>query len=336
MSKIAVVSVAGSAVLRPNQRGLLNEQIRNSDETCRAILPILEHGYELVLVHGSMPQVEHALVQVEESTNRIPPVTLDVSIAQVQGSLGYLLEQAMSRQLQQRGIPKRVTSIITQVVVDPLDPAFRTPGKVIGPYLTEYRAQELMRRAHCSLVEEAGKGYRKMVPSPIPREIIPIESIRRLVADGCLVIAAGGGGIPVVRDDHGNLVGIEAMVDEELAAGMLATDVGADFLVILTDMDRIFLHHGTSNQQPLVDISSDEARNYLTQGSFATDLAGAKIQAAIDFIDRGGREVLITSTRKLQSALMGRTGTRIYHDSRRQDSAQLQKRLPFSQDGASS
>lgn len=329
MSKTAVVAFGGNAILKSNQRGLLSEQIRNSDEACRAILPILEHGYEMVIVHGNGPQVGNVLIQVEEAVTKIPPVTLDVCVAQTQGSMAYMLEKSLLKQLNMRGIAKEVACVMTQVIVDADDPGFRNPTKPIGPFYTEYRAHELMRREKWKMVEDSGRGYRKIVASPKPHEIVSLNVVRRLIRDGYIVIAAGGGGIPVARDKQGFLYGVEAVIDKDYAASLLATEIGADFLLILTGVDQVFINYGKPDQQPLAELSVEDARQYLNEGQFAPGSMGPKMDAAIEYIERGGREVLVTSARKLQSALMGRTGTRIFHGQRRLEKMNLQKTLPF-------
>jgi carbamate kinase len=332
MNKIAVVVFGGGALLRSNQRGLLNEQIKNADETCRALLPILEHGYELVMAPGIGPQLQIALTQIEESINRTPPLSLDVCIAQTQGSMAYLLGQSMMRQLRQRGIPKEVANILPQVLVDSADPESRQLTCPIGPYFNEYRAQELMRRTHWKLAEEPGKGYRRLVPMLAPQEILSSELIKRLASQGYVVIAPGGGGAPVAQDDQGQLIGVEAVVDEDTAASLLASEINADFLLLLSEADKVVAECGMSRQQSLDDLSVEEARQCLVDGRITSGPMRSRLQAAIEFLERGGREALITSAKKILSALMGRTGTRICQDSRRFEKLQLQKRLPFIQE----
>jgi carbamate kinase len=329
MSKIAVVAFEGSVLLKASRLGFLNEQIRNSDELCRGMLPILEHGYEMVVVYGIDPQVGNVMTQVEESITKIPPVTLDVCVAEAQGWTAYLLEKSLRKQLMMRGISKEIAAIVTQVVINSQDSSFRNPRKIIGPLFSEYRAQELMRRSRWIMAEDGDLGFHRVVASPVPLEIIPCNVVRRLVREGCIVIAGGGGGIPVARDDQGFLHGLEAVLDNNLVASLMAGEIGAKFLLMLTEFDQVLVNLGKDCRQPILEISLEEAERYLQEDSLASGNMKLKVVAAADFIKRGGHEVLITSARKLQSALMGRTGTRIFHRQRRLEKTHWQQDLPF-------
>jgi carbamate kinase len=235
----------------------------------------------------------------------------------------------MHKQLLMRGISKEIASILTQVVIDSQDPSFSNPRKAIGPLFSEYRAQELMRRSRWTMVEDGSLGFHRVVASPAPLEIIPCNVIRRMAGEGCIVIAGGGAGIPVGRDDQGFLFGIEAILDNDLVASLIAGEIGAKFLLMLTDFDQVLLNFGKGSRQPITELSLEDAERYIREGFWESNTMQLKVMAAVDFITRGGHEVLMTSARKLQSALMGRTGTRIYHQQSLLEKTHWQQDLPF-------
>ncbi len=308
---VAVVAFGGNALIRKGQEGTQWEQLENARETARALLPLLRSGYDLVLVHGNGPQVGNILIQVEEAVNKVPPLSLDVCVAASQGSIGYMLQEAIGNELRVQKIRRGVVTLLTDVVVDQDDPGFRRPTKPIGPFYTGFRAEDLMHKQGWNMVEDAGRGWRKVVPSPRPLEIVPIEAIRRMVASGQIVIAGGGGGIPVYRTKEGELRGVEAVIDKDYTAGLLATELGADLFVILTGVDHVSIHYGRPDQKALRRITTGEAAALQAEGEFPEGSMGPKIRAAIDFVNATGREVLITSATRLHDAVRGRAGTRI-------------------------
>lgn len=310
MSKRAVVAIGGNAITRAGQVGTIPEQFANSEQACRNLLVLLEQGYDLVLSHGNGPQVGNILLRVELSSHQVYTVPLDTCVSDCQGGMGYMLQQVFHNVLRERGIERTVVTVLTQVVVDGNDPAFRKPTKPVGPFYSRERADELQREKGWVIVDDAGRGFRRVVPSPVPKEVVEIESIRALSDAGLLVIAAGGGGIPVVRE-KGVLRGVEAVVDKDYASSLLAKNLDVDLFLIATGVDRVYLNFGKPNQRPLEQITADEAERHLEAGQFPAGSMGPKIRAAIDYLRDGGREVLIADISAIHRALAGETGTRI-------------------------
>lgn len=309
--KVALIAFGGNALIKSNERGLQKEQLRNSDSASRLMMRIIRKGYELILVHGNGPQVGNILIQVEEAITKVPPLSLDICVAQTEGSMGYMLEMALTNQLRKAGIDREVITLLTQVIVDRDDPAFENPTKPIGPFFSKYRALALMKEKKWQMVEDAGRGYRKVVASPNPIDIIPKDAIGQLVREGKIVIAAGGGGIPVFINGRGLLQGVEAVIDKDLASALLAAELKVDLFIILTGIDTVFLNYGKKNQRAVSVMTARDARKWLAQGQFPPGSMGPKIQAALNYIDGGGHEVLITSAEKLGAAILKRAGTRI-------------------------
>jgi carbamate kinase len=309
--RIALIAFGGNAILPENQRGLQEEQMRNAQKAARLMIQVVRKGYELIVVHGNGPQVGNLLIQMEEAVNKIPPFTLEVCDAMTEGSMGFMLEKALVNELRRASIDKEVATLVTQVVVDREDPAFSNPTKPVGPFYTKYRAQTLGRSKKWTMVEDAGRGWRKVVPSPRPIDVMPKRIIRDLVNSGRIVIAAGGGGIPVIINGNGLFQGVEAVIDKDFAASLLAREIKADLFIILTSIDRVYLNFGQPDQQPIEVMTVAEARAYLEAGQFPPGSMGPKIQAAIEYIEGGGEEVLITSANYLRAALINRAGTRI-------------------------
>lgn len=309
--KIALIAFGGNAILPENQRGLQEEQMRNAQKAARLMIQIVRKGYELIVVHGNGPQVGNLLIQMEEAVTKVPPFSLEVCDAMTEGSMGFMLEKALINELRRASIDKEVATLVTQVVVDRHDPAFLHPTKPVGPFYTRYRAQTLIRSKKWTMVEDAGRGWRKVVPSPRPIDIIPKYIVRDLVHSGRIVITAGGGGIPVIINGNGLFQGVEAVIDKDFAASLLAREIKAHLFIILTSIDCVYLNFGQPNQQPINTMTVEEARHYLEQGQFPPGSMGPKIQAAIEYIEGGGEEVLITSANYLRAALIHRAGTRI-------------------------
>lgn len=309
--KIALIAFGGNAILPNGQRGLQKEQMKNAEKAAKMMMEIVSKGYELIVVHGNGPQVGNLLIQMEEASNKIPPFTLEVCDAMTEGSMGYMLEKALINELRKNSIDKEVVTILTQVIVDREDPAFQNPTKPVGPFYTQYRAQQLMKEKKWTMVEDAGRGWRKVVPSPRPIDIVPKRVINDLVRSGRIVIAAGGGGIPVIINSKGLIEGVEAVIDKDYASALLASEVGVDLFIILTGVDRVYLNYGKENQKEIKVMKVQEAKKYLEEGQFPPGSMGPKIKAAIQYIEAGGKEVLITSASKLKAALAKRSGTRI-------------------------
>lgn len=310
-AKIAVVAFGGNALLRAEDRGTQEEQIARAKQAARWLAEIVRHDYRLVIVHGNGPQVGNILVQAEEASTKIPPQTLDVAVAQTEGSIGFLLQQAMRNRLESLALPSEVATLLTEVEVDPNDPAFKRPTKPIGPFFTRYRAETLSRDFGWTMREDSGRGWRKVVPSPRPLHILNRLAIGLLLEKVPVVIAAGGGGIPVVRGRDGQWRGIEAVIDKDYASALLAAELGAALYIILTAVPTVALDFGKPTQREVSRMTASEARGYLKEGQFPPGSMGPKMEAAIDFVDRSGQEVLITDVDHLREGLDGTAGTRV-------------------------
>ena len=308
---LAVIAFGGNAVLKEGERGTQEEQSRHTDEACDLMSQIVQRGYDLVIVHGNGPQVGNILIQMEEAANKIPPFSLDVCVAISEGSMGYMLERSLRNQFRKRNLRKEVCCLITQVMVDPRDPAFENPSKPIGPFFTAYRAAALRKEKKWPMIEDSGRGYRRVVASPLPQQIINLEVMKKLVQEGTCVISAGGGGIPAYYDGHDNIKGVEAVIDKDYTSSLLASELKADLFVILTNVESVFINFGKKRQKPLNRVRLKEIKRYHAKGQFPPGSMGPKIQAAIDYIEAGGKEVIITSARELTRAIRGQSGTHI-------------------------
>jgi carbamate kinase len=308
----AVVAIGGNAILRKGERATLENQLKNLNETSRHIASMVSSGYEITLTHGNGPQVGDIVLQNEAAKGEVPPMPLDACVAESQGLIGFMFQQALTEALRELCCERIVPVMLTRVLVDEADEAFRVPSKPIGPYYPEMEAMELQKTKGWHMVEDKARGgWRRIVPSPRPKAIIEAPSIRRLVSSGNdLVIAAGGGGIPVIRRG-GRLVGVEAVVDKDLAAACLAKGMHESLLVILTDVDRAYLDYGKKEQRGLGTITADEAEAYLRQGHFPAGSMGPKIEAAVDFVRHGGERAIITRPQLLDTALESKAGTQI-------------------------
>ena len=312
--RIALLAIGGNALLREKERGLQEEQLENSRETAEMLAKVIVEGYSLCVVHGNGPQVGNLLIQQEAGSSQIPPYSLDVCGAMTQGSMGYMLERMLINRLVFLKCPTPVTSVLTEVVVDKHDPGFENPTKPVGPFYPEFRALELIRQKRWKMKEDAGRGWRKVVPSPNPLEIVQQDAINQLLHLGHCVIAGGGGGIPVIRDASGFLVGVEAVIDKDRVASMLAEQIGASLFVILTGVPKVALDFGKDSQRWLDRMTVAEARKHLADGQFPPGSMGPKIESAIQFIDAGGEEVLITTADALKNEPYETVGTRIVRD----------------------
>jgi carbamate kinase len=309
--KIALIAFGGNAILPETQRGLQSEQINNAKKAARLMVHVVKKGYDLIVVHGNGPQVGNLLIQMEESITKVPPFSLEVCDAMTEGSMGFMLEKAIINELRKNSVDKDVATLITQVVVDRDDQAFANPTKPVGPFYSKYRAQMLQREKKWKMVEDAGRGYRQVVPSPKPIDVIPKRVIRDLVHSGKIVIALGGGGVPVIINGRGLFMGVEAVIDKDYAASLVAREVKADLFIILTNVDRVYLNYGTPDEAPIGVMTVKQAEEHLSQGQFPAGSMGPKIRASIEYIKGGGKEVLITSANQLKAAMINRSGTKI-------------------------
>lgn len=311
MKKI-VVALGGNAILQAGQKGTAEEQLANVRLAAEQIGQLVLAGHQVVLTHGNGPQVGNILLQNAAASPTVPAMPLDICGAQTQGFIGYLLQQSLANILGQHGYSKPVVTVVTQVVVDADDPAFSNPTKPIGPFYSAEEAQELIAKGLAMQEDRARGGWRRIVPSPVPVRIWEREAIVNLIDSGAIVIAAGGGGIPVVETVSG-LRGVEAVIDKDLAGQRLANDIGADILLILTDVEAVALDWGLPTQRWLHDVSLAQARSYHAAGHFQAGSMGPKVAAACNFLDAGGEMAIITSLQAVSQALAGETGTRFTH-----------------------
>lgn len=309
--RIAVVAFGGNALLQPEDRGTHEEQVGRARQAARWLAEIVRHGYRLVIVHGNGPQVGNILIQAEEASTKVPPQTLDVAVAQTEGSIGFLLQQAMRNRLESLSLPSRVATVLTEVEVDPADVGFKRPTKPIGPFFTRYRAEALSRDYGWTMREDSGRGWRKVVASPRPVHILNLDVIQSMIASLDVLIAAGGGGIPVVKGRDGQWRGVEAVIDKDFASSLLASELQADLFIILTVVPQVLLDFGRATERALEQLSAEEAQKHLAAGQFPAGSMGPKIEASVDFVKRTGHQVLITDVDHLRDALEGKGGTRI-------------------------
>ncbi|HYY48068.1 MAG TPA: carbamate kinase [Thermoplasmata archaeon] len=311
MSKL-VIAIGGNALLPPGVPAEAAAQRRRIEDTCVRLADLVAESHEVVVTHGNGPQVGNILVQNEESRHLVPAMPLDVCGAESQAQIGYLLAQGLRNEFAGRGIRRGVVCLLTQTLVDPADPAFANPAKPIGPYYTREEEIIVKKAKGWKMVFDQRGGWRRVVPSPKPVEIVEAEAIRQLVAggDGQVVIAAGGGGIPVVRRD-GRLVGVEAVIDKDLAAALLARSIGWKHLVIATDVAQVALDFGKPTQKFLDRLTIKEAKQHLAAGQFPPGSMGPKVEAAVSFLEGGGEHAVITDLAGLVAAVAGKAGTRI-------------------------
>ena len=307
--RTAVLAFGGNALTRERQQGTLDEQMQNAAAMASLVLELVDAGYRIVVTHGNGPQVGNLAVQQEEGQRLVPAQPLFALGAMTQGQIGHIL--AISLWAQRPEPPPPVVSIVTHVLVEPADPAFQHPTKPIGPFFEREQATQLATERGWHIVEDSGRGYRRVVPSPDPKAILEVDAIHTLVAAGHIVIAAGGGGIPVTRRGD-TVVGIEAVIDKDLAAQRLATGLGAEALMLITGIDRVSINFRTPEERPIDSMTVDEAQRYLDDGQFPAGSMGPKVKAAIRFIRQGGRVGIITSPAQARDALaLGTGGTHI-------------------------
>ena len=307
--KLAVVAFGGNALLRPEDRGTQEEQIARAKQAARWLAEIVRHDYKLIVVHGNGPQVGNILIQAEEASTKIPPQSLDVAVAQTEGSIGFMLQQAIRNRLESIGLKGDVTTVLTEVEVDPNDVAFKRPTKPIGPFFTRYRAEALERDLGWTMREDSGRGWRHVVPSPRPLRILNATTIAHMIDTASVVMAAGGGGIPVVRGRDGQWRGIEAVIDKDFASALLAAELRADVFIILTNVAKVAIDFGKPSQKEIDRMPIAEAEKYFAAGQFPPGSMGPKIEAAIQFVKASGKSVLITDVEHLREAIAGNDGT---------------------------
>jgi carbamate kinase len=313
--KVIVVALGGNALLRRGEKGTSEEQYANVCSTAKHLATLVEDGYDLVVTHGNGPQVGATLLRHDAGRiHGVPAFPMDACGAETQGFIGYLIQQGLRNELKQRNIDKYIVTIITRCIVDQDDPAFKKPSKPIGPF---YKKEEMdkLKQLHPDFVfkeDTASGGWRRIVPSPDPKIIAERFTIKKLVESGFIVVTSGGGGIPIIEENGWHAVGIEAVIDKDLAGERLASLINASKYIMLTDIDAVYLNYGTKNQTRLSSISVDHAKKYMSEGHFAAGSMGPKILAAIRFIESGGDEAIIAELSQLPDANQGRAGTTVH------------------------
>jgi len=306
----AVVAMGGHAFIKPGQRGTYEDHLVNAAEVCQALMVLIERGYRIVITHGNGPQIGDQMTRTEMSGTEVPRLPLDVLVAQTQGSLGYYLQRALLQELHARNIARFVTTMVTQVMVSPDDPAFANPTKPVGPFMEREAAEHKRDHHGWQIIKDLDRGWRRVVPSPKPVQIVQAAMIREAVRSGNIVVAAGGGGIPVAIDPKtGRVQGIEAVIDKDLTSGQLAVEVDADLLVILTAVDGVYLDYGTKDETQLSAVTMADCRRHIDAGHFPPGSMGPKVEAIYGFLRRGGQRGLITNAESLRDALDGQAGT---------------------------
>jgi carbamate kinase len=314
MSERVVIAIGGNALIKDDKHQEIDDQLSTAQETAAIIADFIGLGYEVVLTHGNGPQVGFILRRSELAfeAGELHFVPLKNCVADTQGAIGYQLQESLHNAFEARGIHKEVTTLITMVEVDPDDPSFENPTKPIGVFYPEEKMAALTEKhPDWQMVFQDGKGYRRVVPSPWPKRVIEVEVIRSMLAAGFCVIAAGGGGIPVTRDRQGSLAGVNAVIDKDLSTALLASELSADLLIILTAVENVFINFNKPTQRSLKRISTTEAKQFMARGEFATGSMQPKIQAALNFLERGGKRAIITSPDNLLNAVTENSGTHI-------------------------
>jgi carbamate kinase len=306
---IVLVAMGGHAFMQPGEKGTIEDHERNAARIASLLMTLVERNYYICITHGNGPQVGSLLLQQELSRSEVPALPLDVLVAMTEGSLGYILQQALLNELGKRESKRYVVTVVTQVVVDEHDPAFDTPSKPIGPFLSQAEAERRRDALGWKIKEDSGRGWRRLVPSPVPQKVIQRHMIRDAVRQGHIVIASGGGGIPVRKQADGQLAGVEAVIDKDLTSSVLASDVGAALLVILTAVPQVFVDFGKPRQRALGAVTLEEIEHLHAEGHFPPGSMGPKIEAVIRFLRAGGRRALITDPDSLPQAIEGRAGT---------------------------
>jgi carbamate kinase len=311
MSRKVLVALGGNAILKHKEKGTAEEQFENVRRTCEHLVRLIKDGYKLAITHGNGPQVGDILLKNELSKNVLPSMPLDVCGAQSQGMIGYMLQQSMRNEMEKVGVNVPAVSLITQTIVDKNDVAFKKPSKPIGPFYKAADAERLREEKGWVMVEDSGRGYRRVMPSPKPIDIVEKDTARTLFESGAIVIAVGGGGVPVVIRGDGGLEGTDAVIDKDLGAQIFASEIRAEVLLMLTDVEKVSLNYGKPNQIDIDEMTVVEAKRYLQEGHFAPGSMGPKVEAAIKFLEAGGEKAVISSLETGRDAMKGKAGTTI-------------------------
>ncbi len=307
--KTVVVALGGNAITREYEEGNITQQFKNTRRSLRCVVELIKQGNRVIITHGNGPQVGNALIRVEETRHIVPPLPLGVIVADLAGGMGYMIEQCLQNKLNERKLHLPVVTILTQVLVDRNDPSLNNPAKFVRPFYKKEQIKELEKQRGWIIKEDPGRGFRRVVPSPIPQEIIEKDIIKLLVSRDIIVVAAGGGGIPVYREESGWLEGVDGVIDKDLSSAVLARDIGAQKLMILTGVDKVAINFNKPDQKDIDHLTVNDAQKYLQEGQFPKGSMGPKIKAAINFLEQGGKKVIITSIEKASEDLEGKSGT---------------------------
>jgi len=310
-SRLTMLAIGGNSLIKDKNHIALSWQYETLKETIKYIADLIAEGLSMVITHGNGPQVGFIYRRGELGRHELPLIPLDICGADTQGAIGYMIQKALLNEFRKRGIAKKVTTVVTQTIVDRNDPSFEHPTKPIGSFMLEKEALANEKELGWHVVEDAGRGFRRVVPSPIPKEIIELDVIRLLVESGYIVIATGGGGIPVIRNEQGDIEGVEAVIDKDLGSSLLARNLGADTFIILTAIDAVYLNFGKENQKPISRATLSEIKQYMAEGHFKPGSMKPKIEAIIQFLEGGGRKAIITSPKNLLKTIKGEDGTTI-------------------------
>jgi carbamate kinase len=310
-SRLAVLAIGGNSLIKDKNHIALSWQYEAVKETSTYISDLIEEGLDIVITHGNGPQVGFIYRRGELARHELPLIPLDICGADTQGAIGYMIQKALLNEFHKRNIAKKVTVVVTQTMVDRDDLSFTFPIKPIGSFMSEEEALTHMKESGWKIIEDAGRGFRRVVPSPIPREIIELDVIKLLVGSGYIVIAAGGGGIPVIRNEQGDLEGVEAVIDKDLGSSLLARNLGADTFIISTGVDSVYLNFGKENQNSIRCATLSEIKKYMEEGHFNPGSMKPKIEAIVEFLEGGGKKAIVTSPENLLRAVEGKAGTTI-------------------------
>jgi carbamate kinase len=310
-SRFAVLAIGGNSLIKDKNSVSLSFQYKAVKETAKYIANLIAERLSIVITHGNGPQVGFIYRRGELARQELPLIPLDICGADTQGAIGYMIQKALLNEFRKMGIGKRVTTVVTQTLVNRDDPSFQNPTKPIGSFMSKEEALVNEKEFGWQVVEDAGRGFRRVVPSPIPREIIELDVIRLLVESGYIVVAAGGGGIPVIRNEQGDLEGVEAVIDKDLGSSLLARNLSADTFIISTAVDAVYLNFGKENQKPIRRATLPEVKRYMAEGHFKPGSMKPKIEAIIEFLEDGGKKAIITSPENLLKAVRGESGTTI-------------------------
>jgi len=309
MRKRAIIALGGNALVKKGQDGNIYDQFDNTREACESIVNMIMDGWNVVITHGNGPQVGAILLQNDLAKDVTPPMPLGICVAESEGLIGYMIQQCLSNKLKKANVEKPVVALITQVLVDENDPSFTNPTKPIGPYYNEEEAAEILKEGY--QITRQPDGWRIVVPSPDPKSVVEGDIIKKMLDDDIIVIASGGGGMPVIEKEGWGLDGLEAVIDKDLASERLAEAIDAELLLILTNVEKVYLNYNTPQQKALDKVSLKDLKKYYEQGQFPPGSMGPKILAAIRFLEQGGKKVIISHVEKGWDAVQGKTGTHI-------------------------